>query len=157
MPLVATKYFGNMDYVEESVFDFPFGLPAFESEKRFVFMEAPEHAPLVFLQSTTTATLCFLALPIQLVDSGYEFGILPEDLRALELDASRQPQPGGRWLALALVCLRGAFSATANLMAPILVNLETRRALQAIRADTKYSHQHPVRLPNSEKRREEAC
>jgi flagellar assembly factor FliW len=157
MPVVATKYFGNMDYVEESVFDFPFGLPAFENEKRFVFIDALDHAPLVFLQSTTTAGLCFLALPIQLVDSGYEFAILPEDLRALELDPARQPQPGGQSLALTLVCLHGDFSATANLMAPILVNLGNRRALQAIRADTKYSHQHPVELGSSGKTCEEAC
>ena len=41
MPLVATKYFGKMSHLDESVFDFPFGLPAFEKEKKFVFIESP--------------------------------------------------------------------------------------------------------------------
>ncbi len=157
MPLVATKYFGNMDYLEESVFDFPFGLPAFENEKKFVFIEAPDHAPLVFLQSARTAGLCFLALPIQLVDGGYELAILAEDLRALELASERQPGPGGHTLALALVCLHDGSSATANLMAPVIVNLETRRGLQAIRSDSKYSHQFPVRLRTSGNTPERTC
>jgi flagellar assembly factor FliW len=157
MPLVATKYFGNKDCVEESVFDFPFGLPAFENERRFVFIEAPDHAPLVFLQSIATAGLCFPALPIQVVDSGYELAISPEDLEALELDPYRQPRNGSEILALALVALRDGSLATANLMAPVIVNLKTRRALQAIRRDSGYSHQFPVQPRNAEKACEEAC
>lgn len=144
MPLVKTKYFGNMDYVEESVFEFPFGLPAFENEKQFVFIEAADHAPLVFLQSVSTAGLCFLALPIQVVDANYRLAISEEDLSALNLDIDRQPQIGRRVLGLALVSLRDGFPATANLMAPIIINLDTRRALQAIRQDSTYSHERPL-------------
>jgi len=33
---------------------------------------------------------------------------------------------------------------TANLLAPVVVNLKTRRGLQAIQVDSSYSHQHPV-------------
>ena len=157
MPLVATKYFGNMDYAEESVFEFPFGLPAFEKEKRFVFIEVPDHAPLVFLQSIATPHLCFLALPIQVVDQSYELAVLREDLEALELNPQRQPKAGDHTLTLALVSLHDGFSATANLMAPIVINLATRRALQAIRADSKYSHQYPVVALNSASTCEGAC
>jgi len=37
-------------------------------------------------------------------------------------------------------------------MAPIVVNLKTRRALQAIRQDSEYSHQHTIEL-----QREKVC
>jgi flagellar assembly factor FliW len=47
-------------------------------------------------------------------------------------------------LVLALVSLQDGFSATANLMAPVVLNLKTRRGLQAIRQDRVYSHQHPI-------------
>ncbi|HLK22015.1 MAG TPA: hypothetical protein VKT81_23865, partial [Bryobacteraceae bacterium] len=65
MAQIETQYFGTMTYREESVFDFPVGLPAFLNEKRFVPIESPEHSPLLFLQSMLQPSLCFLALPIQ--------------------------------------------------------------------------------------------
>jgi len=145
MTLVQTKYFGTMSYEDESVFDFPVGLPAFEEERRFVFIEIAEHAPLVFLQSLSHASLCFLALPVSSADPDYRLAVSVEDRAVLELPLEREPQPEDGMLALALVSLHDGFSATANLMAPIVVNVRTRRALQAIRMDRRYSHQHPVR------------
>jgi flagellar assembly factor FliW len=144
MPSAETKYFGTMAYREESVFEFPWGLPAFEHEKRFVLIESPENAPLVFLQSLADPALCFLAFPILVVDRDYQLGIAPEDLAALELSADRQPELGADVLVLALLSLHDGFSATANLMAPIVINLGTRLALQAIRCDSLYSHEHSI-------------
>lgn len=144
MPSVETKYFGTLSYTEAAVFHFLQGLPAFEQEKSFVLIEQPEKAPLVFLQSLTRANLCFVAFPIRVVDENYELAIAPEDLEALELDVRRQPVVGDEVTVLALVSLHGKLQATANLMAPIVLNLRTRRGLQAIRRDARYSHAHPL-------------
>lgn len=145
MPLIETKYFGTMSYEDEAVFDFPCGLPAFEEEKRFAFIEIAEYAPLVFLQSLTRPSLCFLALPVLSVDPEYRLELSSEDRAALEL--AGQAGGGEGILGLALLSLHDGFPATANLMAPIAVNVRTRRALQAIRMDRRYSHQHPLRQP----------
>jgi len=150
MPPVDTKYFGAMDYRDESVFEFPFGLPAFESEKRFVLIDVPESLPLVFLQSLAQRDLCFLAFPLLVVEPDYQLGISEEDLAALELDTHRQPELGTEALVLALVSLRDGHVPTANLMAPVVVNLKSRRALQAVRADRRYSHEHPIGTPEEE-------
>ncbi len=154
MLAVNTKYFGTLPCAEGSVCDFPQGLPAFEEEKSFVLIEAPtgdaqnrdasQGAPLVFLQSMARADLCFAALPILRVDKSYQLAIAPEDLEDLGLDARRQPVVGGEVMVLALVALHDQLLATANLMAPIVLNVKTRRGLQAIRRDSLYSHQHPI-------------
>jgi flagellar assembly factor FliW len=144
MPSVETKYFATLSYAEDSVFDFPDGLPAFENETRFVLIEVPESAPLVFFQSVTRADLCFVALPILIADQHYQLAIAPEDLEHLLLDPRRQPALGAEVTVLALLCLQAKFVATANLMAPIVLNLKTRRGLQAIRRDSRYSHESPV-------------
>jgi flagellar assembly factor FliW len=144
MPRLETKYFGAMEYQAESVFEFPHGLPAFQQEKAFVFIETPEYAPLVFLQSLRQASLCFLALPVLTVDPGYRLTVSPEDRVLLGLDPRRDPTPGDGILTLALVSLSDGSSPSANLMAPIVVNTEKRLALQAIRVDRLYSHRHPV-------------
>ena len=141
---VPTKYFGVLSCREEAVFEFPHGLPAFDTEKRFVLVELPENAPLVFLQSLTQPMLCFLAFPILVADRDYQMAVSAEDLATLELDRGRQPELGREVLVLALVSVQDRFSATANLMAPVVLNLKTRRGLQAIRQDRVYSHQHPI-------------
>jgi flagellar assembly factor FliW len=158
MPSVETKYFGTLSYLAESVFDFPHGLPAFEDEKSFVLIAVPESAPLVFLQSLSRVNLCFLAFPILVVDQDYQLAIAPEDLEELELDRGRQPALGTQVMVLALVSLRDEFLATANLMAPIVLNVKTRRGLQAIRRDSRHSHQHPVAAyPANPKATEKVC
>jgi flagellar assembly factor FliW len=144
MPSAETKYFGILPYTDESVFEFPQALPGFEDEKAFVFIETAESAPLVFLQSLSRANLCFLAFPIQVVDRDYQLAIAPEDLEVLDLQTSQQPVLGSEVVVLALISLHDGFVATANLMAPVVLNVKTRRGLQAIRRDRLYSHQHPV-------------
>ena len=153
MPLVETKYFGTLPYREESIFDFPQGLPAFEDQRAFVPIELPEHAPLIFLQSLAEKELCFLSLPILVADLDYQLSVCREDLETLDLATDRQPILGGDVLVLTLISLHDGFSATANLMAPIVVNLKNRRSVQAIRQDSVYSHQHPI----GPRVREDAC
>jgi flagellar assembly factor FliW len=147
MPAVETKYFGTLSHAENAVFEFPHGLPAFEEEKGFVLIEVPENAPLVFLQSLTRASLCFLAFPILVVDRNYQLAIAPEDLEGLGLEARRQPALGAEVMVLALVSMHDGFLPTANLMAPIVLNVKTQRGLQAIRHDSRYSHEHPIAFP----------
>jgi flagellar assembly factor FliW len=154
MPSIETKYFGTLPYAESAVFDFPRGLPAFEEERSFVLIELPRgdvpqadashEIPLLFLQSMSRANLCFAAFPILVVDEKYELAIAPEDLQELELDTRQQPALGAEVMVLALISLHGKFVATANLMAPVVLNVKTRRGLQAIRRDSLYSHEHPI-------------
>jgi flagellar assembly factor FliW len=158
MAQVETRYFGTMIYREESVFEFPTGLPAFRNEKRFVPIELEQHSPLIFLQSLAQPGLCFLAFPILVVDREYRLGVTREDLMALELNPDRQPLLGSEVAVLALLSLQDHFSPTANLMAPLVVNLKTRRALQAIREDRAYSHQHPIQAqPSQAEVTEQTC
>jgi flagellar assembly factor FliW len=144
MTELITKKFGKLEYREESVFVFPRGLPAFEHEKEFVPIEDPALARLIFLQSTHTRELCFLALPVETVDREYRLEVAPEDLAALGMDTHRQPLLGSEVVALALLCVSDNAAVTANLLAPVVVNLANRRAVQAVRSDARYSPRHTL-------------
>lgn len=158
MPSIETKYFGTLPYSEDAVFHFAHGIPGFDEEKNYVLIEAPERAPLVFLQSMARASLCFAAFPIQVVDPQYRIAIAPEDLEDLELDPGRQPALAAEVTVLALVSWHGHAHVTANLMAPVVLNVKTRRGLQAIRRDARYSHAHPIATEaNKEEAAGETC
>jgi flagellar assembly factor FliW len=144
MPLTSTKYFGTVSCEDGDRYHFPLGLPGFENEKSFVLMNVPGRQPLVFLQSTSTPQLCFLTLPILVVDPEYRLSVSFEDLEILELETTRQPQLGDEVLVLALLSIQDVPAPTANLLAPLVINLGNHCAIQAIRCDTVYSHQHPL-------------
>jgi len=114
---------------------FPAGLAGFENRRNFTLVTRPELDPLVLLQDADSEDLCFPATPVASIDPGYSLEVEPDD-QALLGEASDililailSPAENGRW--------------TANLLAPVVINLGTRTAVQAVRSDSRYSHIHP--------------
>ena len=150
MPHILTKYFGSIEYQEADVVRFPCGLPAFEQETEFVLLEPPSSAPMVFLQSLPQSSLCFLALSILSIAPDYSLAVTAEDLQSLQLEPGRQPRIGDEVACLALIAVAENGRITANLLAPIVINRLNQRAVQAIRIDSSYSHQHQVAAPTED-------
>jgi flagellar assembly factor FliW len=147
MPGILTRDFGMLETDSAAELHFPLGLPGFPNESRFVLIEQESSAPVVFLQSATTPELCFLAVPVHQIDPEYQTGISPEDLKAIGCEQTPSLQTDV--LCLVLLAVQDDGKLTANLLAPIVMNLRTRSSVQAVRADTRYSHQHPVPLQES--------
>ena len=138
----VTQHFGTVQYSPEQIIHFPYGLPAFDEETRFLPVEQPSKAPVIFLQSLARPELVFITLPVLTIEPAYRLMMAEEDLEALELPPDRQPEIGAEVMCLVVVTVAEGKPPTANMMAPIVVNLRTRRAVQAIQAETGYSHQH---------------
>jgi flagellar assembly factor FliW len=146
MPQIRTAYFGELDYTDGTVFQFPHELPGFEQERCFLFLQQPHTEPLLFLQSLGNPRLCFILLPILVLDSNYAVNLETEDLATLRLNPARQPVIGEDILCAAIVRPGGADDGepTANLMAPVVVNLKEQIGMQVIQADSPYSYRHPI-------------
>jgi flagellar assembly factor FliW len=140
MPVMETKNFGKISFQPESELEFPGGLPGFDSRKRFVAVTFVESEPLVYLQSLEDPDLCFITMPILAVDPRYQLTLSGEDLARLGLPRERQPHIGEDVLCLTVLSVRET-GPTANLLAPIVVNLRNRRAVQSVPAESDYSHQ----------------
>jgi flagellar assembly factor FliW len=115
--------------------EFPHGLPAFEKERRFRLIDRD---PLLFLESEANPELSFLLLPIALIDPDYRLALSQEDRKTIA--ASNEAS----LLCLAVITAAEDTPPTANLLAPVVVNLDCGRAVQAVRSDTVYSHKHPL-------------
>jgi flagellar assembly factor FliW len=147
---IETKYFGRIAPDAGLVFEFPLGLPAFERERAFLAIELPRTAPLIMLQSISTPDLCFLTLPISEVHPGYHVQISAEDRSILGLDELNDGPAGPDLAVLALVAVGKDGRISVNLMAPVVVNRANRRAVQSVRWDGAYSHEHPLSPPPAE-------
>lgn len=140
---METRNFGKISFEPESELDFPRGLPGFDNRKRFVAVRFVESDPLLYLQSLEDPDLCFITMPILVVDPSYRLKVAGEDLEQLGLSANRQPRIGQDVMALTVLSIHEA-GPTANLLAPVLVSLRNRKAVQAVAQEAGYSHQHPI-------------
>jgi len=145
MPFFETQNLGRIQYEESWVIQFPNELPGFEERSRFVALTFPDSEPLVFLQSLEDRSLCFITMPVRSIDQHYRLEVSEEDLTRLELATERQPRIGEGIACLAVVTLLES-GPTANLLAPIVINIANLKAVQAIAPESGYSHQH-VLLP----------
>jgi flagellar assembly factor FliW len=148
MPVTDTTHFGTISFAPESVFDFPNGLPGFEGSRKFVPVQNPRTAPILFLQSLEEPSLCFTTLPIWVVDPQYQLCVTEQDLELLGFRADRQPRIGEEVLCLVMLSVRKT-GTTANLLAPVVVNLRNYRAVQAVSRESAYSHQHLLFSPEA--------
>ncbi len=149
----SSTQFGVLHYEPEQVLHFPAGLPAFEEERSFLAVEDSSHAPIIFLQSLLTPDLAFLTLPVACVVPDYEFEPSEEDLTILGWPPGHRPGMGDEALCLAIVTVGADGAASANLMAPVVVNRSNRKAVQSIQSSGLYSHEHPL----GDGVREESC
>ncbi len=150
MPSISTKQFGIVQFAEEDIFEFPNGLPGFEAEHRFLCIERPALRPVVFLQSIVQSDLCFITLPARSIDPGYELEVAAEERTVLGLAAASAPVWDQSLACLAIVCLPSDGTPTANLLGPVVLSRETRRGVQAVRDDRRYSALTPLQLAASE-------
>jgi len=141
MPETETANFGTIYFTPESVFEFPNGLPGFEERRRFLPVQNPQTAPILFLQSMEVPSLCFTTLPIWVVDPQYCLRITEQDLEVLGFPAGHEPRIGAEVLCLAVLSIRST-GTSANLLAPVVVNLKNYKAVQAVTSESGYSHQH---------------
>lgn len=146
MQTITTAYFGELEYRPSSVFEFPLGIPGFEREKAFVFVDQPSARPLMFLQSLRSPGLCFIGIPVGALVPDYRFQLSADDLATLALPVDETPGIGRDVIGLALVTVDQDAGATANLHSPLVINTQNRLGVQIIQAETVYSLRHPIDL-----------
>ena len=141
--IIHTKYFGELPFEEDARIEFPWGVPGFTDRRWFVAIRLPRTDPLVFLQSLDDSQLCFVTIAARCADRGYRLRLSEEDVNRLGLPLARQPRIGVEVQCLAIVSVR-ADGTTANLLAPVVINPASMKALQAVNCGCSYSHQTPL-------------
>lgn len=136
MVQILSQRLGTIHLDETAILHFPAGMPGFEDLNRFALVERPSTAPIVFLQSIDAPEVCFLAAPVKSIDPSYQLALTAEDRTCIGLESEEDV------VCLAILSPTDDGRFTANLLAPVVIARTTRRAVQAVRVDSLYSHQH---------------
>jgi flagellar assembly factor FliW len=129
---IHSPFLGEIRLDEDCEIFFPAGLPGFENEHRLLPVEVPAQRPLVYLQSVERERVCFVGLPVYVIQANFRLEIPDEERTMLGLPDGCEPVIGQDVLCVALLMPSGD-TVEVNLNAPIVINLHNRRGAQIVR------------------------
>lgn len=142
---VSTSRFGEVTFAENDVLEFPWGLPGFADQRRFLALSLVEQPSFVWLQSVDDPSVALPASDPWQIFPDYEPHMPAYATEALELRSAEDFT-----MLCVVVVTKDAAEMTMNLMAPIIVNLKTRRARQVMLENSPYSVRTPIPRRNLE-------
>jgi flagellar assembly factor FliW len=125
---IQTSRFGILDVADESLLIFPSGLVGFPAFRRFVVLDVAKDSDYQWLQSVDEPSLAVVIVDVHLLQPEFRLDVPDEGLAELDMT---QTDP---ILVMAVVTIPSGKpdQATANLRAPLIVNLRTRKGKQMI-------------------------
>ena len=125
---IQTSRFGSLDVSDNTILTFPAGLVGFPACRRYVVLDPPEDADYQWFQSVDEPSLAFVIMDVSLLQPDFRTNLSEEGLTELEII----PTDSVSIMAVVTIPSDRPEQATANLRAPLFVNLRTRQGKQLI-------------------------
>lgn len=136
---IQTSRFGTFEVDDKDPIHFPQGMIGFPEEKQFVLLRHRDDSAIGWLQSTTTAGLAFPVVSIDALAVVYPtIAVTPP-----AEEANQEVDPHA---VMAVLCASAGQPATVNLLAPIVVNVRSRKGAQILLEGTRFSTNEPFVL-----------
>ena len=132
--------FGDIEFEKADVIHFAQGMIGFKKLNKYVVVHTKEGSPYSWLQSVQEPKLAFLVSIPESFVSEYSPEISDDEAESLGL----HPETPHLILVATTIPQGNPQLATANLAAPIIINLETRKAKQVILEDEAYTIRYPI-------------
>ena len=138
MRKINTDRFGEIEIDEKRIIHFKDGIPAFEEEHEFVILPYDEESPYYFMQSLNKPDLAFLLTIPEIFFPDYSAEIDDETVEELKIKDAE------KILVYALITIPNGSVRymTANLLAPLVINLENMQAKQIVMEKSNYTTKH---------------
>jgi flagellar assembly factor FliW len=138
---IVTRRYGRPERLEvdaADIYEFCPGLAGFEAYTRYAIIREPD-SPVEWLQSLDEPGLAFATLEPFLFYPGFSFELPDRDCDDLALR-----KPDSATIRCLLTLSTSMEEITANLLAPIVLNRESRLARQVVLADSDLPLRFPV-------------
>ena len=125
----------------------PKGIIGFPDDKHYILFEHKEGSPFLWFQSVDHPSLAFVLIDPLLFKPDYEIQVSPEDSNDLELNHASN---GIQTLVIVNISSGNLMEVTANLLAPLIINVRNKLAKQVVLYQSPYSHHHAIPLKKDE-------
>jgi flagellar assembly factor FliW len=136
---IATSRFGVVSFEESDVLKFPEGILGFTNLRQFVLLDDPTDDIFVWLQSCETPEIAFPVLEPELFSQNYKI-----TLTRVEMETLGANNLEGLRLFSIITIPDDPTKMTANLKAPIVINVQKRLARQCVLQDIHYAVREPI-------------
>jgi len=138
--IIQTSFLGEIEIEESSVINFPEGIPGFEQSKRYVIIPMGDASPFFYMQSLDEPDLCLLTGHPFVFFPDYEIDVLDEELKKLGIT-----DQGQELAVYVVISVPEDFKmATANLLAPLVINFTNKEGMQYVPAKSVYTTRHYI-------------
>ena len=136
---LSTTRFGDIDIDESRTILLKAGILGFEHLKRYVFFVQDEEILFWWFQSVDDGSVAFVVINPFVIKPDYKPIIQDNDVELLELESHEDV------ILMSIVTIRSdPFKVTANLKAPIVINLKKKLAKQVILDKSDYPIQYSI-------------
>jgi flagellar assembly factor FliW len=133
-----TSRFGEIQVDPAKVVTLPHGMIGFPHQHRFVLVHHKEGSPFHWLQSIEQSDLAFVVVAPLIFDPQYQVALGSSETKLLQVEDAKDIQV---WVVVTIPHGRPN-NITANLKAPVVINLASRLGAQVILDDPKYGVKH---------------
>ena len=135
---MTTRNFGEIEFAEENIIHFEEGIPGFRTLKEYVLIGDNESA-FEYMQSVTDGNISFVLINPYMFMKDYSINIKDTYVEALGGGTAE------KFSVYVTVTIVGDIeNATVNLVAPILIQNETKKGMQVILENSKYTTKHSM-------------
>lgn len=132
---------GKVTVNEDNRILFPEGIYAFEDLRNFYILQMDDDNVFQLLQSEEKPEIAFIIINPYLFKQDYVLNVREEDLKEIGIEQSDNAQ---ELLSVFSIVTVTEDSMTANLLGPIIVNVQKRTAKQALALNEEYSTKHDI-------------
>jgi flagellar assembly factor FliW len=136
---IMSRDFGKIEVDKSDIISFDSGLPGFEDLEDFVLLPLAEESPFIIMQAVEDSDIAFVTVEPGNLIQNYEFEISDKVEKNLKIESV------SNLLILNIITLKDKIdNSTANLSAPIVINLEEKLAQQVILDDQRYQVRYKI-------------
>ena len=137
--IIESTRFGTVDVPDAELFTFANGLYGLEAHTQFALVCPDDTLPFRYLQAVDEPGICLLVGDPFVFRREYEFDLTESDLTAL---GDPTPEQVAVWVT---VSARDSLqTATMNLLAPVILNVQKRLGRQVVLHDSGYPTREPL-------------
>ena len=137
---LETAKFGKVEIDKKSVFNFVMPIIGFNGLKKYAIIDYKPDSPFKWLQSLEDMELAFPVTLCSFFNIDYQFDIPDEEAEKLGIETADDVLV----FNIANIPSSNPQGATINMLAPIIVNLNNKKAMQIVLKNTEFEVRHKL-------------
>ena len=130
---VSTTRFGEIEVPEEELFEFPMGLLGFSRNKLFCIIDHRDESPFKWLQCVEDGELAFIISDPAFFKPDYRLSVRPAELSIIA-----PFEEADLVLSVIMTVPPDPRQMSANLLAPVIFNVASRKGMQYVLTSSQY-------------------